>query len=105
VGHDSEAVLKRRRRNHKISTIIAKSGAQLAPTSDYLQIERQNPFAVESQYAIELSRKRSGEIRVSCTLLRNSAFDLADRNDAKDIQLIAMFWYGHAGQDPSSPGG
>ncbi len=44
-------MLKRRRGNHKISTVVAKSGAQLAPTSGYLQIDGQNPFTVESQHA------------------------------------------------------
>ena len=56
----------------------------MAPTSGYLQIEGQNPFAVESQAAIEPSCKRRGEIRVCCTLPRNTAFDLTDRNDADE---------------------
>ena len=81
AGHDSEAVLKRRCRNHKIGTVVAKSGAQLAPTSGDLQIKGQNPFAVESQHAVEPSCKRRGEIRVCCSLPRNTAFDLTDRND------------------------
>ena len=50
AGHDSEAVLKRRCRNHRISAVITESGAQLGPTSRYLQINARNRFAVESQH-------------------------------------------------------
>jgi len=77
-------VLKRRCRNHKISTVVAKSGAQLAPTPGYLQIERQNSFAVDSQHAVEPSCKRRGEIRICSTLPRNTSLDLTDRNDADE---------------------
>ena len=43
-------MLKRRCRNHRIGTVITESGAQLGPTSGYLQIKGRNPFAVESQH-------------------------------------------------------
>ncbi len=77
-------MLKRRCRNRKIGTVVAKSGAQLAPTSGYLQIEGQNPFAVESQHAVEPSCERRGEIGVCCSLPRNPALDLTDRNDTDE---------------------
>ena len=84
TGHNGEDVFKYRCRNHKISAVIAKSSAQLPPTSGYLQIEGQNPFTVENQYAVEPSCKRRGKIRISCALPRNTTFDFTNSNDADE---------------------
>ena len=41
--------------------VVAKRGTELAPASGDLQIERQNPNAVESQHAVEPRRERRSE--------------------------------------------
>jgi hypothetical protein len=49
-----------------------------------LQVERQDPLAVEGQYPVELGRKRAGEAWIHRALSRNTALYFANADDAEE---------------------
>ena len=80
-------MLKRRRRNHKISTVVAKNGAQLAPTPGYLQIEGQEYLA-----SCGKARSRRQQVRTDENFERVDGQVRYGRFELPPLETTRLIW-------------
>ena len=84
AGDHGQAVLQRGGGDLEIGVLVAKSGAERAPTSRGPQIERKDAAAIERQDPIEPINEHDGEVRIALLPPSYAPLDLTDGNHAEE---------------------